>query len=29
MWADSGYDGTPLARYARAAAAITSGPSGG
>ena len=23
MWADSGYDGAPLARYARAAAAIT------
>jgi hypothetical protein len=23
MWADSGYDGRPLARYARAAAAIT------
>jgi transposase len=23
MWADSGYDGTPLARYAQAAAAIT------
>ena len=23
MWADSGYDGAPLARYAQAAAAIT------
>ncbi len=23
MWADSGYDGTPLARFAQAAAAIT------
>ena len=23
MWADSGYDGAPLARYAKAAAAIT------